>query len=356
MNRASEGSSLTIQLPQPYLLFLGDATDAAFAKTAFGLRDWAAERCVGEYALPAATISTGLPRLTPAEAHARGARALVIGIANTGGVLQRAWIPALVEALEAGLDVVSGMHMRLGQQEELRLAAERCGRRLIDVRSPPRNIPIASGLKRSGQRLLTVGTDCAIGKKYTALALTRAFRKLGVDAEFRATGQTGVMISGAGITIDAVVADFVAGAAELLSPDAPANHWDVVEGQGSIFHPSYSAVSLGLLHGTQPDVIVVCHKVGRDRVLDLEHYATPGLAEAIDLHVRLARRTNPGARCAGVSLNTSSLSEPQARAALAQQAAQLQLPVADPLRGGAEFERLVAACLARHPESAARAS
>jgi uncharacterized NAD-dependent epimerase/dehydratase family protein len=348
MTRAGENSRLTVQLPQPYLLFLGDVTEAPYAKTAFGLRDWASDLCIGEYALPQATISTGLPRLAPAQARLRGARALVIGIANTGGVLQRSWIPALVESLEAGLDVVSGMHARLAQQEEIRNAAERHGRRLVDIRTPPSNIPIATGRKRSGQRLLTVGTDCALGKKYTALALTRAFRKRSVDAEFRATGQTGILISGAGIPMDAVVADFVSGAAEMLTPDAAENHWDVVEGQGSVFHPSYSGVSLGLLHGTQPDVLVLCHKVGRDRILDLEDYATPSLEEAIELHERLARRTNPRARCAGVSLNTSSLGEEEARATLAEHAARLRLPVADPMRGGPEFEQLVAACLARH--------
>jgi D-glutamate N-acetyltransferase len=346
MNGESTKPCLTIKLPRPYLLFLGDVTEAAYAKTAFGLRDWAPELCVGEYALPAATVTTGLTRLTPKQAFERVARALVIGVANTGGVILSSWIPPLLESLEAGLDIVSGMHSRLAAQAELKHAAARLGRQLIDVRSPPRDLPIASGRKRSGKRLLTVGTDCALGKKYTALALTRAFKRLGVDAEYRATGQTGILISGAGIPIDAVVSDFVAGAAETLTPDAPDYHWDVVEGQGSIFHPSYSGVSLGLLHGTQPDVIVVCHEVGRDRILGLEDYVIPALEEAIDLHLRLARRTNPQVRCAGVSLNTSSLSEAQARTVLAQHAASLRLPVADPMRGGHEFEQLAAACLA----------
>jgi uncharacterized NAD-dependent epimerase/dehydratase family protein len=346
MNDDSTKPGLTIELPRPYLLFLGDVTEAAYAKTAFGLRDWAPELCVGEYALPAAAITTGLTRLTPKQAYERGARALVIGVANTGGVILPSWISPLLESLEAGLDIVSGMHSRLTAQAELEHAAARLGRQLIDVRNPPRDLPIASGRKRSGKRLLTVGTDCALGKKYTALALTRAFQRLGVDAEYRATGQTGILISGAGMPIDAVVCDFVAGAAEALTPDAADDHWDVVEGQGSIFHPSYAGVSLGLLHGTQPDVIVVCHEVGRDRILGLEDYATPGLEETIDLHLKLGRRTNPHARCAGVSLNTSSLTEAQARTALAEHAARLRLPVADPMRGGPEFEQLAVACLA----------
>lgn len=337
---------MMIKVPQPYLLFLGDVAEARYAKTAFGLRDWAPQLCIGELALPTATVTTGLPRLKPAQAFARGARSVVIGIANRGGVLAPEWIPALVECLEAGLDLVSGMHTRLAQDAEIRVTAQRYGRALIDIRTPPPGIPIGSGEKRSGKRLLTVGTDCSLGKKYTALALTRAFKRKGVDADFRATGQTGILISGSGIPIDAVVADFIAGAAEILSPAAPASHWDVVEGQGSLFHPSYSGVSLGLMHGTQPDVIVLCHEVGRERILGLEDYATPSLAEAIDLHLRLARRTNANARCAGISLNTSGLSDADAQAALASQREWLRLPVADPIRGGPEFERLVEACLA----------
>ena len=213
-------TSLVVSLPAPYLLFLGDVTERGYAKTAFGLRDWARELCVGEFASEGCSVTTGLPQLTPREAHARGARALVIGVANTGGVLKPNWIPSLLAGLEAGLDLVSGMHGRLGASPELKAAAERLGRRLIDVREPPPGIPVATGRKRSGKRLLTVGTDCALGKKYTALALEGAMRRRGVDADFRATGQTGIMIAGSGMPIDAVVADFVAGAAEILSPDA----------------------------------------------------------------------------------------------------------------------------------------
>jgi uncharacterized NAD-dependent epimerase/dehydratase family protein len=337
---------INLSLPQPYLLFLGDTTSAPDAKTAFGLRDWARERCIGEYALPASTVTTGLARLTPAQAGAKGARSLVIGVAPVGGVIAPAWVPALVEALEAGLDLVSGMHTRLEDVPQLSSAAARLGRRLINIRQPPTGLPVGTGRRRTGKRLLTVGTDCALGKKYTALSLTREFKKRGVDADFRATGQTGILIAGGGIPIDSVVADFVAGAAEALSPDAALNHWDVVEGQGSVFHPSYSGVSLGLLHGTQPDVIVMCHEVGRDWVLDVEHYPTPSVPEAIELTITLARRTNRQVRCAGLSLNTSMLDDARARTVLAEYGAQLHLPVADPLRGGPELDRLVEACLA----------
>jgi uncharacterized NAD-dependent epimerase/dehydratase family protein len=338
--------SQVLDLPHPYLLFLGDTTEKGYAKTAFGLRDWARDRCVGEWSCAGATVTTELPRLTPKEARARGARALVIGVANSGGVIAESWIPSLVEALESGLDIVSGMHAKLGNVPQLKAAAERHGRRLIDVRTPPKNIPVGSGAKRSGKRLLTVGTDCAIGKKYTALALARAFKQRGLDADFRATGQTGILIAGGGMPMDAVVADFEAGAAEVLSPAAPAQHWDVIEGQGSLFHPAYAAVSLGLLHGSQPDVIVVCHEIGRKEMLGHPGYGLPDLAETIDLNLRLGRRTNPAIRCAGVSINTSEMSGSDADRLLAAESSRLGIPVADPIRAGAPFEKLVDKCLA----------
>jgi uncharacterized NAD-dependent epimerase/dehydratase family protein len=331
-------------LPQPYLLFLGDTVEAAYAKTAFGLRDWAGDRVVGEFSC-GATVTTGLPKLSPRQARAHGARSLVIGVANSGGVIYDNWIPSLLEALEAGLDIISGMHSRLADSALLHAAAMRLGRRLIDIRTPPRNIPIATGLKRSGKRLLTVGTDCALGKKYTALALARAFARRGVAADFRATGQTGILIAGSGMPMDAVVADFEAGAAELLSPDAAPEHWDVIEGQGSLFHPAYAGVSLGLLHGSQPDVFVVCHEPGRTHVLGHEEFELPSIEDTIDLTLRLGRRTNAQIRCGGVSLNTGKLDGDAARALLAGESARLGLPVADPMRGGEEFERLVDACL-----------
>ena len=335
---------LSPEIPQPYLLFLGDVAEPAFAKTAFGLRDWAPQRCLGEYGQGG--LSVGLPFMTPAEARAAGARALVIGVVNAGGTLQDSWIAPLVEAVAAGLDVVSGMHARLSDSPPLAEAARKHGRRLIDVRRPPANIPTATGRKRPGKRLLTVGTDCALGKKYTALALARAFTARGVAADFRATGQTGILIAGGGIPMDAVVSDFEAGAAELLSPDAPADHWDVIEGQGSLFHPAFAGVSLGILHGSQPDVVVVCHDPSRRSVLGMPGYALPSVEETIELTLRLGRRTNPAIRCGGLSLNTSRLTEDEARRLLAGESARLDLPVADPLRGGAEFERLVDECLA----------
>jgi len=322
-------TSLAAALPRPYLLFLGDTTLEGFAKTAFGLKDWAPDLCVGELALAGATVSTGLPRLSPAEAYAKGARALVIGVASVGGALPESWVAALTEALEAGLDIVSGMHTRLTALPDLAAAVARTGRQFIEVRQPPPGLPVGTGRKREGKRLLTVGTDCALGKKYTALALARAFQSKGVNADFRATGQTGIMIAGGGLPMDAVVADFLAGAAESLSPDAAADHWDVVEGQGSLFHPAYAGVSLGLLHGTQPDVIVLCHEPGRTHMIGTAGYVLPGLVETIALNLSLGRRTNPAIRCAGI----------------ARAEAETGLPAADPIKGGEAFARLVTSCL-----------
>ncbi|MFL9842271.1 DUF1611 domain-containing protein [Sphingomonas sp. ST-64] len=333
-------------LPQPYLLFLGDTRESGYAKTAFGLRDWAPERCVGEYALTEADVTTGLTRMTPIEARSAGARSLLIGVANPGGTIPESWRAALLDALEAGLDIVSGMHMRLTDIPGLAHVAERLGRRLIDVRVPPADIPVASGRKRSGKRLLTVGTDCALGKKYTALALWRAFAARGVDSDFRATGQTGIMIAGGGIPMDAVVSDFEAGAAELLSPDAAPDHWDVIEGQGALTHPSFAAVSLGLLHGSQPDVFVVCHEPGRTEMIGTASYALTSIEEIVDLTMKLGSRTNPAIRCGGFSFNTAALSDAEATDLMARESERLGLPVADPIRGGPAFDALVASCLA----------
>lgn len=336
---------ITSSIPSPCLLFLGDTIEPGYAKTAFGLRDWAPDRCVGELALPGAGVTTGLPQLSPREAYERGARALLIGVATRGGHVPEQWLPTLVDALGAGLDIISGMHDRLTDIAALAAEANRLGRRLIDVRVPPADIPIATGRKRSGKRLLTVGTDCALGKKYTALAIARGLAARGLDVDFRATGQTGIMIAGAGIPIDAVVADFVAGAAELLSPDAPPDHLDVIEGQGSLFHPSYAAVTLGLLHGSQPDLFVVCHDPGRTHVLGLAGFALPSIEEVIAQTVAAGRLTNPAIRCRGVSLNTSALSDDDAAQVIAETARRTGLPVADPVRG-IGLKALLDACAA----------
>lgn len=319
-------------LPKPYLLFLGDVRGAPLAKTAFGLRDWAGDDVVGQARLKGCDVDLGLDDLTVGEAAARGAKSLLIGAAPVGGAIQPSWIPSLVAALEAGLDLVSGLHSRLSDIPQVRDTAERLGRTLHDIRHDSRRFPVATGRKRTGKRLLTVGTDCALGKKYTALAIARALGQAGVDADFRATGQTGIMISGAGVALDAVVADFIAGAAETLSPDAAVDHWDIIEGQGALFHPAYAGVTLGLIHGSQPDALVLCHDPSRTAVNAFPDYPLPSLDAAMARYVEAARLTNPAARMVGISLNTSKLSEVEAVALLAQIGQTHGLPCFDPLR------------------------
>lgn len=329
---ASAPAVTTIQLRRPYLLFLGETELPGLAKTAFGLRDWAAEFCLAQWSLPGCRVSLDLPELSPAAAAARGAGSLVIGVAPVGGRVLPSWVPALLEAVEAGLDIVSGMHTPLSAVPGLAAAAQRRCVRLVDVRRPPAGLPAGTGRKRSGKRLLTVGTDCALGKKYTALALADALRHHGVDADFRATGQTGILIAGSGIPLDAVVADFCAGAAECLSPDAAPAHWDVIEGQGSLFHPAYAGVTLGLVHGSQPDALVLCHDPTRTELLATPGYALPPLAVAIARYLEAARLTNPAVRMAGISLNTSTLGEAERIRLLRQTERELDLPCFDPLK------------------------
>jgi uncharacterized NAD-dependent epimerase/dehydratase family protein len=229
------------------------------------------------------------------------------------------------------LDLVSGLHSRLSEIAEVRETAARLGRTLHDVRHSDRRFPIASGRKRSGKRLLTVGTDCALGKKYTALAIARALSARGVAVDFRATGQTGIMISGDGVAIDAVVADFIAGAAETLSPDAAEQHWDVIEGQGSLFHPAFAGVTMGLIHGSQPDALVLCHDPLRTTLHSHPDYPIVSPQFAIERFVDAARLTNPKARAVGISLNTSKMDPELARSKIAEVEHCVGLPCFDPL-------------------------
>jgi uncharacterized NAD-dependent epimerase/dehydratase family protein len=324
------------RLRKPYLLFIGDVQDKLTAKTAFGLKDWCAEDVMGEWSLPGCSVTLGLAHLSPAQAAQRGAGSIIVGIAPTGGTLPAHWVAELRAAADAGLDVVSGLHTRLTSIPELVQAAARRGVRLIDVRHSDAVYGAASGRKRSGKRVLTVGTDCALGKKYTALALARNLRSRGIAATFRATGQTGIMISGEGIAIDAVIADFIAGAAEQLSPDNAADHWDVIEGQGSLFHPAYAGVTLGLLHGSQPDAIVLCHDPLRRTIDEYPDFPIPDLQVVIDDYLRAGRLTNAAIRCVGLSINSSSLSEADCAAYFERLSGELGLPVCDPVRTGVD--------------------
>ena len=336
----------TVVLRTPYLLFLGEETSALKAKTAFGLRDWVPESCVGQMHTPGGTVELGLPELDPVAAFAAGARSLLIGVTPVGGRIPAHWAQALLAAVHAGLDIVSGLHTPLEAVPGLADAAAEAGVRLVDVRRPPAELPRATGKRRSGLRAAMVGTDCALGKKYTALALARAMRGQGVDADFRATGQTGIMIAGAGIAVDAVIADFIAGAAECISPEAAPGHWDLIEGQGSLFHPSYAGVSLGLLHGAQPDALVLCHEAGRQHMRGLPELPMPDLKHCLATNLAAARLTNPNVKAVGVALNTSRLSAEAALAACEEIGARLGLPCADPVTMGVEsiVDNLLACC------------
>ena len=334
---------VTLQLSVPYLVFLGDVPSKVYAKTALGLAQWAPELCVAQHRFPNCEIDTGLPDMSIAEAAQAGVKSLLIGSAPVGGAIQDNWIPSLLEAIAAGMDIVSGLHTQLNDYPELRDAALKHNVRLIDVRVPPENLPIGNGEKRTGKRLLAVGTDCAVGKKYTTLAIAKALKARGVDCDFRGTGQTGIMITGSGIPIDSVVCDFTAGAAETLSPDNDPEHWDIIEGQGSLFTPAYAGVSLGLLHGSQPDAIVVCHDPVREHIVGCPNHPIPSLQTCIETNLMLARLTNPAVQCVGVSVNTSAVA-PESREALLQQIAQdTGLPCVDPIIDGVDaiIERLL---------------
>ncbi|NEU11841.1 DUF1611 domain-containing protein [Methylobacterium sp. BTF04] len=332
-----------MQIETPYLMFLGDVPDRLAAKTAYGIKDWRPEWCVGQLRLPGCAADLGIPDLTLAEAVEKGCRTMVIGVANAGGILPEHWVAEVVAALNAGLDIASGLHARLGAVPEIARAAEANGRQLHDVRHTSETFATGKGTKRPGRRLLSVGTDCSVGKKYTVLALERGMRTRGLDADFRATGQTGVFISGRGVAIDAVVADFISGAVEWIAPAADPDHWDLLEGQGSLFHPSFAGVSLGLLHGAQADAFIVCHEPTRTTMRGVAH-KLPTIQEVIDLTVNLGRLTNPDIRPVGIAVNTQDLEEGAARALLADLAREHDLPATDPVRFGVEsiVDRLVA--------------
>ncbi|MBV5265143.1 N-acetyltransferase DgcN [Pinisolibacter aquiterrae] len=333
-----------MEIARPYLLFLGDVPDALAAKTALGIVDWRPDWCLGQLRLPGCKADAKIPEMSVTDAVAAGVKTMVVGVVNAGGVLPDHWITTIVEALDAGLDVATGLHVRLATIPAIAEAAARSGRKLHDVRHTHERFATGKGTKRPGLRLLTVGTDCSVGKKYTALALEKEMRARGLDADFRATGQTGVFISGRGAAIDAVVADFISGAVEWIAPAADPGHWDVIEGQGSLFHPSFAGVSLGLLHGAQPDAFVVCHEPTRTKMRGVQH-ALPSIREVIDMTLACGRLTNPAIRPIGIAINTEHLDEAEARRVCEEAAAFHDLPASDPVRFGVGpiVDRLLAA-------------
>lgn len=324
----------TVQLRAPYLILIGDLVDPTDAKTGLGIVDWRPDLVAGQLRFAGCEVDMGVPDMTVAEAVAAGAKSLLIGVAPIGGVVPDSWWASIEEAARAGMDIICGLHFKLAEFPKVVAAAAASGARLIDVRNPPAKLPVGTGIKRSGKRVLTVGTDCAIGKKYTALALHKAMRAAGMKSTFRATGQTGIMLAGEGLPIDSVVADFIAGAAEVISPDNDDDHWDVIEGQGSLFHPGYAGVSLGLLHGSQPDAFVLCHDATRSVISGWEHCALPSIDAAINQHVQMGSLTNPDIRCVGISVNTSALPAAERKNYLASLAEETGLPCVDSMLDG----------------------
>ena len=324
-----------VRLKAPYLLFLGDITDSIEAKTAFGLRDWAGEKVVGQWRLTPEAVDLGLDEFRPTEAVQAGARSVIVGAAPAGGKIPDHWIAALCEAASAGLDIVSGMHSMLESFPVLEKTAHMSGATLVNVRQPPTNLPIGSGAPRAGKRLLTVGVDCAVGKKYAALSLAREMTRRGWNCDFCATGQTGIMIAGTGLPLDAIISDFLSGAAETLTPAADPDHWDVIEGQGSIFHPSYAAVSVGLLHGAQPDALVLCIDPERSEIDGCPGYPIVEPEIALARHLDLATLTNPASRFVGIAANTNAMQSDDASRYLEALTERTNLPSFDPIRTGA---------------------
>ncbi|HSH42723.1 MAG TPA: N-acetyltransferase DgcN [Arenicellales bacterium] len=323
-----------MSIETPYLLFLGDAPDQLAAKVAIGISQWRPENCVGQLRLPGCQADCGVADVSIDEAVKAGARTMVIGVANRGGVISDTWKQVLKQALEAGLHLASGLHNKLADIPELVEEASARGLQLHDVRHPRQSFEVGNGKPRQGRRLLPVGTDCSCGKMYTALAIEREMQKRGLAVNFRATGQTGILIDGGGVAVDAVVADFISGAVEWLAPENTPDHWDIIEGQGSLFHPSFAGVSTGLLHGAQPDFLVLCHEPTRTHMRGLPHYPIPDLRECMEQNLQVARLTSPEVRFAGIAVNTAVLSEDEAHEYLAGLEKTFDMPTVDPYRIG----------------------
>lgn len=323
-------------IPGPFLLYIGSTSDSVGIKTSRGLAIFRPEDCVGEFRHDSSPLTLGLPRLSMAEAVAKGAKSMVIGIASAGGSLGGELVEDAAAALAAGMNVAAGLHGRLRGEPRLVALAELAGLRLFDVRDPPEGLKVGTGMPRAGRRLLTVGTDCSVGKMYSSLALASGLRARGAKADFRATGQTGILISGGGVPVDAVVADFISGAIEQLAPERHDDGWDVIEGQGSLFHPSFAGVSTGLLHGAQPEAIVMCHDPSRAEMRGIAGRQLPDLAECISLNLEIARLTSPAVRAVGICLNTAAMDRDQARRLCEQTSREHGLPCTDPVAFGVD--------------------
>lgn len=322
------------------------------SKTAVGVLRFASDptvavidsSCAGQdaaSALGTPDVGVGVPVVaTIQEALDRDPTSLLIGIAPVGGQLPAEWRPAIIRALEAGLEVISGLHVFLSDDPELRAAAERGRGRIWDVRQPAPEVAllIAQGTahRPGSHTVYFAGTDCNVGKMTASLAVDRAARARGWKSAFAATGQTGIMIAGAGVPVDRLISDFTSGGVEAMVLELANQHdWVFVEGQGSLCHPAYAPVTLGLVHGAAPDSFLLCHEAGRRRIHGFPEYAIPPLGEVMAMYTAAAHwlgRTTP---FIGVALNTFGLPDDEARAAIAATAAETGLPTTDPIRFGA---------------------
>jgi len=321
------------------ILAEGHSADPHHGKTALGVLRYRRDQVVAILdSERAGEMQDGVPVVaTVDDALCFNPTVALVGVATQGGRFPPAWRDLLKSAIAKGLDVENGLHEFVSEDPELVELAVRHQVELRDLRKPPPglNVPTGENLTHPAKVVLTVGSDCAIGKMTVALELDAEARRRGIASEFIPTGQTGIAIAGWGISVDAVVADFLAGAAEQLVLDGVARGGEVlwVEGQGSLLHPQYSGVTLGLLHGSAPHAFVLCHIAGQAFVDDNERFPMPSLAELVELHERCALIARP-ARVAAIALNTRGLDETAARAAVAAAEAETGLPADDPVRFG----------------------
>jgi len=324
-----------------YLILAEDRSgDPHYGKTARGILRYAPDPTVAILDSTRAGESyDGVPVVaTVEEALAHEPTTAVVGVATQGGRFPPAWRELLKQSIAAGLDVESGLHEFIGDDDELVALAREHGVELRDLRKPPAglNVPTGENLELPATIVLTVGSDCAIGKKTVALELDLEARRRGLSSVFVPTGQTGIAIAGWGIAVDAVVSDFLAGAAERLVVEGHRRGGELlfVEGQGSLSHPAYSGVTLGLLHGSAPHLLVLCHKAHAIEIEGYPGHPLPSLPELVELHQRVSLPLRP-ARVACLALNTAELEEEEARAAIAEAASETGLPADDPVRFGA---------------------
>ena len=333
--------------PRSWAILTDGYLEARNAKTAHGVLRYSRDPvlCVIDEKYAGRTVADVLPELdsdapivsTIDEALEFSPTSLLLGVATPGGWMPDSWRDTIVKALSSGREVVNGLHRFLGEDEEFVRVAETHGGSLWDVRDPPKDIPLFSGkpLKLNKKVVLTVGTDCAVGKKTTAIEVSRAGRAGGASTEFVATGQTGIIIAGRGIAVDRVISDFVSGAAEkLVCETHPSTDYVVVEGQGSLWHPAYSAVTLGLLHGSCAHALVLCHQAGRTAIEEPPYTLLPSLPDMIATYERMASVNRP-ARVACISVNCKDLDEREADEELARIEEETGLPAGDVFLGHA---------------------